>query len=181
MVVYLVAVDGDLLGVNAVPKENRGDDGDTDENYGGPFVFLSEFFINFLSSPIFGNAVAKGGGGYSRLIRDCVKYVCPGGTAFISTCPSTQENFKGLTSVMLEDVCGPEHMHEEGGDARGNIDDSDSDEGNSDENGDDIGLFASVANAADLDLSDDKKSNCSGDSSDGDSKNNTNQSNNYED
>ena len=40
------------------------------------------------------------------------------------TFTSTQENFKGITSVILESVCGTDHMHEEGGDAHGNIDDS---------------------------------------------------------
>ena len=57
------------------------------------------------------------------------------------TCTLTQENFKGVTLVIIEDYCGPEHMHAEGGDAHGNIDDSDSNEGNSDEDGDYIGVF----------------------------------------
>ena len=61
--------------------------------------------------------------GSSELVRDCVKYVCFGGMAFMSTCTSTQENFKGLTSVMLEAVCGPENIHKGGGDAHVNIDD----------------------------------------------------------
>ena len=98
----------------------------------------------------------------------------------MSTCPSTQENFKGVTSIMLEAVCGPEHMHEEGGDAHENIDDSDSDEGNSDEDDNGIGVFSSAANADDLDYSDEEKSNSPGDSSDDGDENNTNQSNNDE-
>ena len=43
-------------------------------------------------------------------------------------------------------------MHEEGGDPHYIIDDSDSDEGNIDEDGDYIGMFNLAANAADLDL-----------------------------
>ena len=72
-------------------------------------------------------------------------------------------------------------MHEEGGDAHGNIDDSDSDEGNSDEDGDDIGVFTLASNEADLGLSNDKNSNGGGDISDDNTENNTNQSNNNED
>ena len=84
------------------------------------------------------------------------------------TCPSSQEYFKGVTPLMLEAVCGPEHMHEDIGDAHGNIYDSVSDEGNSDEDGDDIGVFISTENAADLDISNDKKISGGGDSSDED-------------
>ena len=102
------------------------------------------------------------------LILDSVKYVCSSGMASLSTCPLNHENFKGVTSVMLKAVCGPEHMHKDGGDVHGNIYDSDSDEGNSDEDGYDIGIFALEANAAEIDLSDDKNSNGCGDSSDGD-------------
>jgi len=81
---------------------------------------------------------------------------------------------------MLEAVCGSEHMHDEVADAHGNIDDSDSDEGNSDEDGDVMGVFTSAANAADLDLSDDEKSSGDGDNSDDDGENITNQSDNDE-
>ena len=98
----------------------------------------------------------------------------------MSTCPPTQENFKGLTSVIIEAVCGTEHMHEECGDAQGNIDDSDSDEGNSDEDWDDIGVFTSANNTAYLDFSHKEKSNGGGDSSGDDSENKTNQSDNGE-
>ena len=84
------------------------------------------------------------------------------------TCPSTQENFNGVTSVILEAVCGPEQMHEEGGYAHGNIDDSESDESISDEYGGEIGVFTQAANADDLDIRDDKNSNDSGDSSNDD-------------
>ena len=64
----------------------------------------------------------------------------------MSTCPSNQENFKGLTSVMLGAVFGPGNTHEDGGDSHGNIDNSDSYEGNSNEDRDDIGLFTSADN-----------------------------------
>ena len=73
----------------------------------------------------------------------------------MSTFPSTQSYFKGLTSVMLEAVCGPEHMHEEGGDTHENIDERDSDEGKVYEDGNGIVLFTLAANRADLDISDD--------------------------
>ena len=79
---------------------------------------------------------------------------------------------------MLEAVCGPEHMHEEGGDAHGNIDDRDLDGGNSDQDGDNIGVFTSASNASELDHSDDENSNDGGDSSYYDAENNANQSNN---
>ena len=72
------------------------------------------------------------------------------------TYPFTQENLRGVTSVMLEAVCGPEYIHEEGGNSHCNIYDSDSDEGNIDEDGNAIGVFTLVANADDLDISDKK-------------------------
>ena len=180
IMIDLEEVDGDLLDMNADTKENGDNDGDTDENYGGPFVSLSEFFINVLRYPIYGNTGAKGVGGSSKLICDCVKYVCSGLMEFMSTFPSTQAKFKGVTSVMLEAVCGTENMHEEGGDAHVNIYDSDSDEVNSDEGGDEIGVFTSTANTVDLDLSDDENSSGGGDSSDDDYENNTNQRDNDE-
>ena len=176
----LTEVSSELLGVNPVAKENEDNDGDIDENDGGPFVALSEFFINVLSSPICGNTGAKGGGGYSKIICDCVKSVCSCGMAFMSICPLTWENFKGVISVMLEAVCGSEHMHDEVGDAHGNIDDSDSDEVNIDEDGYEIGVFTSAANTADLNLSDDEKSSGDGDNSDNDAENTRNQSDNDE-
>ena len=71
-------------------------------------------------------------------------------------------------------------MHEEGGDACGKIYDSDSDECSTDEDGDDIGVFALAANADYFDHSDDKISNGVGDSSDDDAENNTNHSDNDE-
>ena len=52
-----------------------------------------------------GNAGSKGGGGSSKLICDRLKSVCSGGMAFMSNCPSTQANCKGVTSVVLESVC----------------------------------------------------------------------------
>ena len=104
--------------------------------------------------------------GSSNIIRDCVKSICSGGMTFMPTCPSIQENFKGVTSVMLEDVCEPEHKHEEGGDDHVNIDYNDLDEGNSYENGDNIGVFTSTENTAVLDLSNDEISNGGGDNSD---------------
>ena len=155
MMIYLAEVAGKLLSLNASAKENGNNDGNTDYNYGGPFVALSELCTNVLYSPICADAGAKGGGESSKIICDCVKSIFSGGMAFMSTFPSAQENFKGVTSVILEAVCGPEHMHEEGGDAYGNIDDSESNEGNSDEDGDEIGVFTLAANASDLDLSDD--------------------------
>ena len=94
------------------------------------------------------------------------------------TYPLTQENLRGVTSVILEAICGPEYIHEEGGNSHGNIYDSDSDEGNIDEDGNAIGVFTSVANADDLDISDEKNSNGGGDSSDNDTEDNTNQINN---
>ena len=81
---------------------------------------------------------------------------------------------------MLEDVCEPEHKHEEGGDDHVNIDYNDLDEGNSYENGDNIGVFTSTENTAVLDLSNDEISNGGGDNSDDDAENNTNKSDNYE-
>ena len=71
-------------------------------------------------------------------------------------------------------------MHEEGGDPHYIIDDSDSDEGNIDEDGDYIGMFNLAANAADLDLRYEKNSNGGGYISDDDAEKHTNQSNNYE-
>ena len=93
--------------------------------------------------------------------------------ASMSTCTSTQENFKGVTSLMIELVCGPEYIHEEGSDTHVNIYERDDAQGNSDEDGDDIGVFTSGTNVADLDLSYDKKINGGGDSSDNDDENNT--------
>ena len=61
MMIDLADVDGDLLGLNDSVKENGDDDGDTDENDGGPFVSLSKISINILSSPICGYTGAKGG------------------------------------------------------------------------------------------------------------------------
>ena len=153
--VDLEELNGELLGVNAAAKENGGDDGYTDENNNGPFIALSEFCIKILRSQICGDAGSKCCGGSSNIIHDCVKSVCSCEMAFMSTCPSTQENFMGVTSLMLEAVCGPEHMHEEGGNCHGNIDESNSDEGNSNEDGYDIGVFTSAVNADDLDLSND--------------------------
>ena len=72
MMIDLEEVSGDLLGGNAFAKENGDDDGDTDENYGGSFIAFSEFCINVLSSRICDNAGAKGGGGSSNIIRDCI-------------------------------------------------------------------------------------------------------------
>ena len=180
MMIDLVQVAGDLLGVNVTAKENGDYDGDTDENYGGPFFSLSKICINILSSPICGNEGANGGGVSSNLIRDCVKSVYVGGVVFMSTCPSTQVNLKRVTSVMLEDVFGPEHMYEQGGDSHVTIDDSDSDEVNSDEDCGYIGVFTSAANLVDLDLKDDKNMNGGCGSSDDDAENNTNQSDNDE-
>ena len=120
-IIDLVEVAGDLLGVNADAKENCDDDGETYENDGGRFVAISESCINVLSSPICGDVGVKAGRGSSKLIHDCVKSVCSGGMAFMSTCPSNQENFKGVTSVILEALCRPKHIHEEGGDTHGNI------------------------------------------------------------
>ena len=87
MIIDLAKVAGELLVVNASAKENGEDHGDTYENDGGPFVTLSKFCINVLSSPICGNAGSMGGGGSCKLIPDCVKSVCSGGMAFMSTCP----------------------------------------------------------------------------------------------
>ena len=98
----LAGVDVDILGVNDTAKENRDHDGVTDENYDGPFFFLSESCFNILSFPIFGIVGAKGGGGSSMIFHDCLKCVCSVVMAFISTCPLTHSNFKGVTSVMLE-------------------------------------------------------------------------------
>ena len=98
----------------------------------------------------------------------------------MSTCPSTQENLKGVTSVIIEAVFGTDNTHYEGGDVHGNIYDSNSDEGNIYEDGDKIEVFTSAANASDLDLRDDKNSNGGGESSDDDDENTTNQSNNDE-
>ena len=55
---------------------------------------------------------------------------------------------------MLEAVCVPDHMHEEGGDDHGNIYDSDSDERNCDEYWYYIGVFTLEANGYDLEHSD---------------------------
>ena len=52
MIIYLIGVDGELLVIDYSSKKNGNNDGDTDENYGGPLVSLSEFCINVLSSPI---------------------------------------------------------------------------------------------------------------------------------
>ena len=98
MMIDLAEVAGDLLVVNDSAKENGVDNGDTDENDGAQFFALSEFCINVLSSPICSNAEAKGGGGSSKLVFECVKYICSGGMVFMSTCPLTQENFKVVTS-----------------------------------------------------------------------------------
>ena len=87
MIIDLTEVSSDLLGVNADAKENGGNDGDTYENGGGPFVSLSEFCINVLSYPICTNSGAKVGRGYFKLVHDYVKSVCSGGMAFVSTCP----------------------------------------------------------------------------------------------
>ena len=87
MMIDLAKVAGDLFVVNAASKENWEDDGGTDENDGGIFVALSEFFINVLSYPICGNAGAKGGRRSFKLVIECVKSVCFGGMAFMSTCP----------------------------------------------------------------------------------------------
>ena len=108
IMINLVEVAGDLLGANAASKEKGDDDGDIYENDSGPFIALSEFSINIISSPICSNAWAKGGEGYSKLICDCLKPVCSGGKAFMYTCPLTQANLKIVTSVMLEYVCVPE-------------------------------------------------------------------------
>ena len=67
-------------------------------------------------------------------------------------------------------------MHEEGGDTHGIIYDSESYEVNSDEAGNEIGVFTSEANAADLDLRYKEKSSDGGDRTDDDAENNTNQS-----
>ena len=75
MMIDLTDVNGDLLGLNAATKENGDNDGYTYENDGGTFISLSEFCINVLSSPIYGDAGGKGGWGYSNLICDCLKYV----------------------------------------------------------------------------------------------------------
>ena len=86
MMIDLEEVAGDLLDVNDAAKDNGDNDGDTDENDSGPLVFLSEFCINFLSSPICGKTEAKGGRISYKLIHDCVKSVSSSGMAFISTC-----------------------------------------------------------------------------------------------
>ena len=83
IMIDLEEVAGNLFGVNASTKENWGGGGNTDENDGGPLISLQEFCINVLSSPIFGDARSKGGGGYYHIISDCVKYVCSVGMAFM--------------------------------------------------------------------------------------------------
>ena len=82
----------------------------------------------------------------------------------------------GVTSVMLEDVCGPAHMHEYGGNTHGNIYGSDSYEVNIDEDGGDVEVFTQAANDVDLNLRYDENSNGSGERSDDDAENNTNYS-----
>ena len=72
IMIDLEEVAGNLFGVNASTKENWGGGGNTDENDGGPLISLQEFCINVLSSRICDNAGAKGGGGSSNIIRDCM-------------------------------------------------------------------------------------------------------------
>ena len=75
MMIDLEEVAGDLFGVNAASRENWDDDGNTDENDGGPLVSIPEVFINVLSSPICRDAGVKGGGGYYNIVCDCGKSV----------------------------------------------------------------------------------------------------------
>ena len=176
----LAEVAGDLLGVNSSAKDNGDNDGDTDENYGLPFVALSEFCINVLSSPICGDAGAKVGGRSSKLICDCVKSLCSGGMALHVQLYINSGIFQGSNISNARSYFGPEYMHEEGVDAHVNIYESDLDEVNSDEDGDGIGVLTLAANVADLNLSNDVNSNGGGERSDYDDEKNTNQSNNYE-
>ena len=50
-----------------------------------------------------------------------MEFVCSGYMDFMFPCPSTHSNSKGVTSVILEALCRPKHIHEEGGDTHGNI------------------------------------------------------------
>ena len=59
MMIDLTEVAGDLLVMNFATKENGDVHVDTDENDGGPFLSLSEFCINVISSPICGNEGAR--------------------------------------------------------------------------------------------------------------------------
>ena len=101
MMIDLTGVASDLLVVNSANMKNGDNDGYKDENHGGIFISLAEFCINVISSPICGDSGGKVGGVSSKLICECVKSVCSGGMAFMFNFPSTEENFKGLTSVML--------------------------------------------------------------------------------